>query len=272
VISLILPAYNPGSTIDRTWDSVCEFLQRRTDPWEVLFVLDGCTDGTAERLLVRQEETGDPRLGIVTYPRNQGKGHAVRVGLQLARGEYRIFTDVDMAYGFADVVRIADTLKTGAAVAIASREHPESLVQLPPRHLGYAYRRRVQSQIFGFLARTLLPITIRDTQAGLKGMNAAVAEDLLPRMACQGFGFDCELLTACARAELPVTEVPICVKYEDAASTTGAGSTLRMLRELWQIRKRWRKMIPAPQPISEMVQTYRLATKPIGHNAEFRAA
>ena len=264
MISLVLPAFNPGASVDRTWEAVREFLGRRTESWEVLFVLDGCTDGSPERIAGLMQADPDPRIRILHYLPNRGKGHAVRVGLRAAAGEYRIFTDIDLAYGFDDVSRIADALLAGARVAIASREHPDSLVQLRPRHLGYAYRRRIQSGIFGGLARMLLPITQHDTQAGLKGMTAAVADMLMPRLRCDGFGFDCELLTACTRYEIPVVEVPVCVRYdEEAASTTSAGGTVRMLKELWKIRKLWSAKKPRPEPLPldvdvksvEMLQT-----------------
>ena len=247
--SLVLPAYNPGPAVERTWDAVAEFLSTRTDPWEVLFVCDGCSDGTAERLTRLAEVTGDRRIGVLHYAKNRGKGYAVRAGLLAARGDVRLFTDVDLAYGFDDVVRVANAVHAGALVAIASREHPDSLLQLPPRHLGYAYRRRTQSRVFGKLARWLLPITTRDTQAGLKGMMGEVADRLMPLMRCDGFGFDCELLTGCARMGVSVREVPVCVRYEDAASTTGAGSTLKMLRELWRIRKAWKYGPPTAPPL-----------------------
>jgi hypothetical protein len=39
--------------------------------------------------------------------------------------------------------------------------------------------------------------------------------------------------------------VPVVVRYEDAASTTGIRTTLRMVRELWQIRAAWRGVGPA---------------------------
>src|SRR5271166_3925312 len=48
--SLVFPAYNPGPLIERTWWEVKEFLRRAPGTWEVLFVCDGCTDGTPERL------------------------------------------------------------------------------------------------------------------------------------------------------------------------------------------------------------------------------
>ena len=237
--SLVLPAYNPGPGVERTWAAVGRFVAARPDPWEAVFVLDGCTDDSPARL-ARLARDGDPRLRVVSYANNRGKGHAVRTGLLAAAGAVRLFTDVDLAYSFADVARVADAVWGGAVVAVASREHPESEVRLPVGLLGYVRRRQFQSRVFGAVARTLLPLTQRDTQAGLKGMTAAVARAVVPELRCDGFGFDCELLTACARSGVPVAEVPVCVRYDTAASTTGSRATLRMLRELWQVRRAWR--------------------------------
>ena len=238
--SLVLPAYNPGpAVLDRTCAAVRDFLRARPDPWEVVFVLDGCTDGSEAHLTGLLAAAADPRLRLVSYTPNRGKGYAVRTGLLAARGDWRVFTDIDLAYQFGEVARVADELRAGADVAIASREHPESTIQLPPRYLGYATRRRLQSHLFGALARRLLPVPYRDTQAGLKGLTGQAAAEVLPNLTCDGFGFDCELLTACARYQLAVAEVPVCVRYEDAASTTGLRTTLRMVGDLWRIRKAW---------------------------------
>ncbi|MDB5311270.1 MAG: glycosyl transferase [Gemmataceae bacterium] len=250
--SLVLPAYNPGPLVERTWDAVREFIADRaaeSDPWEAVFVLDGCTDGTADRLAQLPGSTG-PAIRVVDYPNNRGKGHAVRTGMLAARGAYRIFTDVDLAYPFADILRVAAALKAGAAVVAGSRAHPDSRVTVPVKALGYAYRRHIQSWVFGASTRLLLPVTLRDTQAGLKGMAAATAERVLPALRCDGFGFDCELLTACARSGIPVAEVPVGVRYDSTASTTGLRTTVRMLRELWQVRRWWRgRSVPLPLPV-----------------------
>jgi dolichyl-phosphate beta-glucosyltransferase len=246
VTSLIFPTYNPGPMLERTWRELMQFLQRAPGSWEVLFVCDGCTDGTPARLatLARGEAEG---IRVLTHAPNRGKGYAVRRGLEAARGEWRLFTDVDLAYGFDDVLRVAEALQAGAPVAIASRTHPESQMLLPTRLQGYAYRRHVQSLAFSALVRWLLPLKYRDTQAGLKGLCAAAVRMILPCLTCDGFGFDCDLLTACVRCGLAVREVPVCVRYEDRASTTGLGAMKQMLKELWQIRRSWRQMAP-PQP------------------------
>jgi dolichyl-phosphate beta-glucosyltransferase len=244
VTSLIFPVYNAGALIDRTWREVRHFLQSAPGSWEVLFVCDGCTDGTPERL-ARLLSSSRSNVRIVSYERNRGKGYAVRRGLLEACGQWRIFTDVDLAYGFDDVARLANTLREGAPVAIGSRLHPESRLVVPPHLLGYALRRQVQSRVLSGLVRWLLPIALTDTQAGLKGMSAASATRLLPYLRCDGFEMDCELLTACARLGLPVTEVPVCVRYETRASTTNFLTMTRMVRALWSIRRRWRRD-PAP--------------------------
>jgi dolichyl-phosphate beta-glucosyltransferase len=262
VTSLVFPTYNPGPALDRTWAAVREFLRGQSDPWEVLFVCDGCSDGTPDRLAALARRTRDSRIRILSYAPNRGKGYAVRHGLAAARGTRRVFTDVDLAYRFEDVVRVTDELKCGAGLAVASRDHPDSLIQVPVKFLGYAYRRRLQSRLFGTIARTLLPVGLTDTQAGLKGMTAEVAQLVLPRLRCNGFGFDCELLTACARLGVDVAPVPVCVRYEDATSTTGATTTLRMVRELWRIRKQWRRGGPLPDPavtVADSVESARYA-------------
>jgi hypothetical protein len=249
VTSLVFPTYNPGPMIERTWRQVEGFLHSAPGRWEVLFVCDGCTDGTPERL-AELTRSAAGQVQVLSYAPNRGKGHAVRYGLAAARGDWRIFTDVDLAYGFDDVLRIAAALWAGADVVIASRTHPDSQLVLPTRLQGYVYWRHLQSLVFSAMVRLLLPLTQRDTQAGLKGMSARAAGQVLPRLSCNGFGFDCEFLTACARFGLVVLEVPVCVRYEDRASTTGLGSMGRMLQELWRIRKVWRAVpaVPASLP------------------------
>jgi glycosyltransferase involved in cell wall biosynthesis len=256
VFSLILPAYNPGPEVERTWRAVTRFVAEQAaggTAWEAVFVLDGCSDGTDERLAALA--TGDPNVRVVGYPKNRGKGHALRVGLLQARGGHRIFTDVDLAYSFDEVLRVADALRAGAEVAIASREHPASRLLVPPTLLGYTFRRRLQSLLFNAAARHLLGLAHRDTQAGLKGMTAAVAERVVPELACDGFGFDCEFLAVCARCGIGVTETPVWVRYDDRTSTTSTSTGFRMIREVWDIRRRWRNRpaptLPAPAPVSK---------------------
>lgn len=249
LMSLVLPAYNPGLSIDLTWRHLAEFLHTTPGNWEILFVCDGCTDGTPGRLheLAAAESH---RVQILSHTPNRGKGFAVRRGLEAARGSYRLFTDVDLAYGFDDIQRVAAALRAGSDVAIASRVHPGSRLLMPSSLQGYAYRRHLQSLVFSTVVRCLLPLSFRDTQAGLKGITAQAARLLLPRLQCDGFGLDCELLVASVCQGLTIAEVPVCVRYEDRASTTGIQTMGRMVREIWRIRQVWGHQRPAETTVT----------------------
>jgi dolichyl-phosphate beta-glucosyltransferase len=250
VTSLIFPTYNPGPLLEQTWEALGEFLHQAPSPWEVLFVCDGCTDGTPQRLA--ELVAGQPAaIRIIDYARNRGKGYAVRQGLSAARGDWRIFADVDLAYGFDDIERLAQVLQKGADVAIASRSHRDSRILLPTALQGYLYRRHLQSLAFSVLTRCLLPLSLRDTQAGLKGLSARAVRQILPELTCDGFGFDCELLTACVYHGLAIAEVPVCVRYADHSSTTSARAMARMLGDIWRIRTAWRNRPAQPSTTLE---------------------
>jgi dolichyl-phosphate beta-glucosyltransferase len=243
LISLVLPAYNPGAGAQTTWHRLREFLATAPGNWEVLFVCDGCTDGTPELL----EEWTRPhrhQVRVLSYQPNRGKGYAVCRGLEAARGRWRLFTDFDLAYGFDDILRLVRLLQGGAEAVVASRLHPDSQVLLPACLQGYAYWRFLQSALYSTLVRWLLPLDLRDTQAGLKGFAADVVERLVPHLRCQGFEFDCELLTGCVRLGIPIVEMPVLVRYNNRLSTTNWRTSLRMIHGLWQIRKHWKTMPP----------------------------
>ncbi len=238
-ITLILPTYNAAPFLAQTWQAILALLERVGDQWEILFVCDGCRDTSADSL-TRWAAPYQDRIRVLSYHPNRGKGYAVRTGLSEARGQWCLFTDVDLAYGFDEIERVAEALRRGAQVAIASRVHPESRLLLPSGLEGYAYRRYLQSLVFSRVVRQFLPIPQRDTQAGLKGLSAGAVEHLLPLLRCNGFAFDCELLTACQVAGFPVVEIPVLVRHEGRTSTTSMKSMGRMLRDIWKIRRRLR--------------------------------
>src|SRR5436190_15575936 len=153
MFSLVFPTYNPGrALLERTFQAVQRFLRQGRENWEVLFVCDGCTDGAPQQLAEWTAAARDP-IRVLSYAPNRGKGYAVRYGLAAARGAWRLFTDVDLAYQFDDIVRVAQVLRAGADVAIASRTHPASRLVLPVALQGYVYRRHLQSKAFSLLVR-----------------------------------------------------------------------------------------------------------------------
>ncbi|MFJ3700558.1 MULTISPECIES: glycosyltransferase family A protein [Streptomyces] len=91
-VSVVIPVYNPGKYIDPCIDS----LLRQTlpaDEFEVLFVNDGSTDDTRERL--EELATRHPHFRVITIPNSGWPGKPRNIGVAEAAGEYVQFVDQD---------------------------------------------------------------------------------------------------------------------------------------------------------------------------------
>jgi len=240
-----MPTYNADHLLDRTWPEVLDFVRAKGGTWEAIYVCDGCSDGSDRELERRVAALPDDVAGLVRvirYKRNRGKGYAVRLGMLRARGQYRVFTDVDLAYRLDMVETLGEQLAGGLDVVVASRAHRESEVVMADGMGGYVKCRKLQSLAFSKIARLILGVRQHDPQAGLKGLSARAANGILRYVRCYGFGFDCDLLVACRYLGIPVREVPVRVVYDGLPSTTKLSSSVRMIRELWAIRKRWQRI------------------------------
>ena len=92
-ISVIIPVYNLESEITQCLDSIAMQDFDRSE-YEIIVVLDSCTDNSAEVVRGWREEHGDINLNIF-YAQCRTPGGARNVGLDMAEGEYIMFVDGD---------------------------------------------------------------------------------------------------------------------------------------------------------------------------------
>ncbi len=85
MISIIIPAYNEEQNIEKAVKEMKKLNLK--EKHEVVVVNDGSTDKTTEKAKKAYQ--------VVTYKQNQGKGYAMRKGIEKARGNKVIFTDAD---------------------------------------------------------------------------------------------------------------------------------------------------------------------------------
>ena len=92
LISVVIPAHNPGLYVEPCIRSLLRQTMSR-NRFEIVFVDDGSTDGTSERLnrLAREQ----PHVRVIRIPASGGPGRPRNVGLEAALGEYVQFLDAD---------------------------------------------------------------------------------------------------------------------------------------------------------------------------------
>ncbi|MNZ63201.1 hypothetical protein D3C78_813420 [compost metagenome] len=94
-LSLVIPVFNEEDAVDLFVDKVTQvFGVWKSIFIDFIFVNDGSTDLTLEKLLMRQQQ--DSRIKIIDLSRNFGKEAALTAGLQAANGDVVVPIDVDL--------------------------------------------------------------------------------------------------------------------------------------------------------------------------------
>jgi len=115
-LSIIIPCYNEKSTIREVIDAV---LAAPYDDKEIIIVDDCSKDGTKEVLL---EEIEPLVHQILFHKVNQGKGAALRTGIQAATGDIVLIQDADLEYDPQEYPNLVEPiLRNKADVVYGSR-------------------------------------------------------------------------------------------------------------------------------------------------------
>jgi hypothetical protein len=230
-LSVIVPTFCEEDRIGRTVKALRDELADHIgDDFEIIVVDDGSPDNTAD---VAREAGADE---VVVLPVNRGKGAAVRAGMQRARGRVRAFTDADLAYDPAHLVRLLDAIEAGSDIAIGNRRHRKSR-----EHGELSALRRIGSVGFNLLTRPLLVVGYADTQAGIKAFRADAAERIFDVARLDGFAFDVEVLHLSERYGYYVVEVPVEVRNGERSTVKMLPEAGRVVRDVLRMR-RWAGM------------------------------
>lgn len=96
LLSVVVPCFNEEACVDEMARRLRDAMDLLGDEWEAVFVDDGSSDATAERL--RRLADDDPRFGFVSFSRNFGHQMALLAGMSRARGNAVISLDGDLQH------------------------------------------------------------------------------------------------------------------------------------------------------------------------------
>lgn len=93
-LSVIVPCYNEGLNINVFYEDMVKNLKENKLSYELIFVNDGSTDDTLEKL--KDLSVKDKNVKIINFSRNFGKEAAMQAGLEKSSGSYISIIDADM--------------------------------------------------------------------------------------------------------------------------------------------------------------------------------
>ncbi len=106
-LSLVVPAYNEEGRLPATLARVSDYLSSRGHPYEIIVVVNGSTDRTAD--VAEAAARTDSNVRVIQTAR-RGKGHAVRLGVLGAVGVRVLFCDAVLSSQLEEVVGLCERL------------------------------------------------------------------------------------------------------------------------------------------------------------------
>ena|SRR5262249_18695154 len=196
-LSVIMPVYNEIGTIG-------EILARvRAAPIDCdmeLVIVDDCsTDGTRDFLRDHAARHLDVRL--VLHDRNEGKGTAIRHGIEHVTGEVVIIQDADLEYDPRDYPALLRPIVEGRAdIVFGNRFHGGE-------HRVLYYRHFVANRLLTMICNVATDLNLSDMEVGYKVFRTSVLKQL--RLRARRFDIEPELVIKSAGLGVRIYEVPI---------------------------------------------------------------
>lgn len=135
-ISVVCPFFNEEAILDASIRLMLKNLSTLSD-WELVLVNDGSIDRSLE--IAQAIEKTEPRLRVITYPVNRGRGHALRTGVAAAKGELVVTTEADSSWG-DDIVH---------KIVAEFEKHPDADIVIASPHLpGGGYKNVPAHRVF----------------------------------------------------------------------------------------------------------------------------
>ncbi len=231
-VSVILPVFNGSGLIETSVGTLLEFLRAHYSSFEIIVVDDGSTDETSKHLsLTRVAE-----LRVIRSEKNHGKGHAVALGMQAARGSCRIFTDIDLPYDLSAILFSTHLIiQRGYQIVVGDRTLPGS-----DYYDRIGRLRAVASRVFATLIRLGITGEMYDTQCGFKAFQGEVAQELFSMLRFEDFSFDAELLYIALKHNMEIRRIPVRYRASSATSVNLLVDGLTMLLSVAKLPVYWR--------------------------------
>jgi glycosyltransferase involved in cell wall biosynthesis len=199
-LSVVIPVYNEAQNIEE----ILKRVRATTLVWELVVVDDGSQDGTRDLL---QKLDGKDGLRVILHEQNQGKGAAVRTGLQAARGDVILIQDADLEYSPHDYPALLEPIEEGIADVVYGSRFLGG-----PRRVTMFWH-MIANHLLTFMTNILYDTILSDMETGYKVFRREVVEGM--KLRSNRFNFEPEVTAKVLKRHYRIYEVPISFNPRD---------------------------------------------------------
>ncbi|EGR27436.1 hypothetical protein IMG5_196190 [Ichthyophthirius multifiliis] len=254
-LSIVIPAYNEQNRIGKMLTQTINYFEeqytQKNKNYEIIVVDDASKDKTYYFIKKNHQKIQQNsieivksffnfqgkkiNLKIISYKKNIGKGGAVRYGILLAKGKYRLFADADGATKIDDFQKLYDKIQqieiNNLGISVGSRSHMYQDTQLERK-----WYRLVLSLISKIIVQQICGVKLNDTQCGFKLFTQKTALKIFQTQHLERWAFDVELFMIANYYKVPIVEVPVNWKDVDGSHLNIIDASVTMLRDFLMVR------------------------------------
>jgi glycosyltransferase involved in cell wall biosynthesis len=196
-LTIIIPCFNEEKTIEAIIEAI------RNAPFydkEIIVVNDGSTDTTKEKLEALDSIRKIDRL--FHHSSNQGKGAALRTGIQAATGDVVIIQDADLEYDPNEYGLLVKPIMDGAADIVYG-----SRFMSPAPHRVLYFWHKVGNSFLTLLSNMFTNLNLTDIETCYKAFRREIIQSI--QIEENRFGFEPEITAKIAKLDLRIYEVGI---------------------------------------------------------------
>ena len=211
-LSIVIPCYNEKHRIGNTIESIKHYLLSKKIKSEIIFVNDGSSDETKiilKRIIQNLKKNSIIKAKIIAYPINQGKGYAVKQGIQSASGKYLLLCDADLSTPITELDKLKKYLNKNDLV-IGSRKQKDSIVTKAQSRI-----RELLGRGFSYLSKVVLGVNVNDFTCGFKLLKKNKAKLIARKMTIARWGYDSEMLKIASILKYKIKEVGVIWKNDE---------------------------------------------------------
>jgi len=199
-LSVVIPVFNEVKNIEE----ILKRVKSTKLAWEILVIDDGSQDGTRDLLKKLDGKTG---IRVILHDKNQGKGAAVRTGLQAARGDIILIQDADLEYNPHDYPVLLEPIKDGTADVVYGSRFLGG-----PRRVTMFWH-MIANIMLTFMTNILYDTILSDMETGYKVFRREVIDGMT--LHSNRFDFEPEFTAKILKRSYRIYEVPISFNPRD---------------------------------------------------------
>src|SRR5256885_9505931 len=165
-ISVVVPICNELENIGPLYQQLAAVLPSLNRPWEIVFVDDGSTDGSSQRL--KEIAARDQRAKVVCFRRNYGQTAAMQAGIEHSTGDVIVTLDGDLQNDPLDIPTLVNKLDEGYDLVHGWRKQRQDTL----------LTRKLPSKIANWLISRVTRFPIHDLGCTLKAIRREIAVEL----------------------------------------------------------------------------------------------